>query len=180
MNVAVKNWSSMPVNLHRAWLLKRLDLVPGNAELFVLQHVQAVGLLVENGHQLRRFVDGFVAESAAPGDGGSERLAIERSRNLDGHLVVLREFQFLGDVEVAVTKVEGDLGGRGQILGAGRDFVERGIRLRFQLRVGKHQRKRPAEFLRDILIDQIERARRLLIVEVSLQLPASHHAAVIR
>src|SRR6185437_10982586 len=88
--------------LHGARLLEGLALVPGNAELLVLEQIYFSTLLEENRNLLRRFVNPFVTKSAAPGDCAGQRPAVERNGSLHGELIVLRETKLLRGIQVAV------------------------------------------------------------------------------
>src|SRR6516165_11934172 len=93
-------------------LLERFCLIAGNAELLIRQYGEASALAVEHAEQLGFLVNRAVAESAAPGNPAGEWPSIQRGRNVSGHLVIGGEAYLLGDLEVPVTPVECNCGGR--------------------------------------------------------------------
>ena len=94
--------------LHRAGLLERLDSDFRKRRASCIAADSSLSaLFVENSHELRGFVDGLVAESAAPRDGaGASGLPSSETEASMDSLIVLREIQLLGDVEMAVAPVE--------------------------------------------------------------------------
>ena len=127
-----------------------------------------------------------VAESAAPGDGERNVVAIEfyfggQFRDVGGI-----KFQFFGDFEMAIAPREFHLGGdlQGGVLAsvracAGFDFVESGIGGGLEFRIFQHDGHRPAGKFCGIGVDNVEGMRRLAVVGIFREKPALDDGAAI-
>ena len=159
----------------------------GLAEIFRRQRVEFSGGAREHLRLRGRAIRGDVAESARPDRGwlaAAFRPASPRSSHprcswrLNFSCFVTSRWPSLQDSVISAgacstAPASGSFPRRS-------DFKQRVVGGRFLLRIVERQRKRPASgLLRGIGMDQIERARRLVIVGKFLELPASHHAAAI-
>ena len=158
----------------------------GLAEIFYRQRVEFSGGAGKYIRLRGRPIRGGVAETAGPGEARSQRHSIQRHRGLHIDDVGGVEFQLLRDFQVAVAPGQRNFRGSVQNGAGVRDFARRGdfkqraICSRFLLRIVERKRKGPASgLLGGVGVDQIERARRFVIVGEFLELPASHHAAAV-